>query len=141
MKNETTLEQAQELMQSIDNESFQLNGFKFTAQTSFDSLTFFFKVFDSLEYLHVFDIIYDPNTKVATFRNMGFEDLSTSNYTNWETKLAENDITETFESKKYGYLNIDIDTEEYWINILKSKKIISNADFVWVYEPWCQTGR
>lgn len=140
IKNETSLAEMQNLMQNIEMDKFQLNGFKYTTQTTYDSLTYFFNIFDNLEYLHVFNIRLDIPSKVATFRDMGFENFSTPNLTNWETILIENEIIEISDSKKYGYLYIDAGEEEYWINELKKNEEISKTDFVWVYEPWCQTG-
>ncbi|MFD1553250.1 hypothetical protein DNU06_17495 [Putridiphycobacter roseus] len=131
--NEVPLSESKNVMESIGKEKFKLNGFKYTTQTTFDSLTFFAIMFDSIEYLDVFDIVYDKNSKEATFRNMGFENLSSTNLITWNTLLDTNGIIESQNSEKYGYLYIDEGTEQYWIDILKEKGEISDADFVWKY--------
>ena len=136
LNNEVTLSESKKLVENIGVEKFKLNGYKYTTQTAFDSLTYFSTMFENLEYLDVFDIVYDKNSKEATFRNMGFENLSNSSLIEWNALLIENAIMESQDSEKYGLLFIDKGTEEYWINELKKRIEISDADFVWKYSTY-----
>lgn len=139
LSSETSLEQAVKLMQKINQKKFQLNGFKYNTQTSFDSLTYFFDLFDGEAYLPHFDIKYEPSLKTAIFRNMGFENLTSTELIKWKSLINKNNIIENLESQKYGYLYIEDGDETYWINELNTMPEISIADFHWVYVPYCST--
>ncbi|MFT5824318.1 MAG: hypothetical protein ACI8ZM_005585 [Crocinitomix sp.] len=140
LEGETKLVEASVLLDSLNATRFKLNGFKYTTETTFDSLTYYFNIFDNTPFLKVFDITFDTPTGIATFSSMGFENLTFENVENWQSTLADNEIEEVFDGRKYGYLYCSEGAEQYWIDQLNLFAEVSIADFWYVHEPWCKTG-
>ena len=143
LKNHITLTEAQDLMDDLMLTEFELRNFRYTTQTTFDSLTYFFDIFDNQQYLSVFDIVYDQDLNTATFRNMWFTEITDSQLPVWDSIIYNYSITEMFDadSKRHGVIYVNEGQEQYWIEELKKQDQIANADLMYFVEPWCKTGQ